>query len=167
MSDEKSREVKYLCTRELNVEFDVKSFLSASTTKLNIESLKLVDADAVFRTTMTVLSDFNLDVNNLMTDNCPVMRGSENGFVKKMSDHCPCVINIDGCGCHKMNLLQKDAAKENTVRQIIAFAERLSNFLDNKPKVQSILHQCQNFIGLNRISDYCGTRFLSLFRVIS
>lgn len=156
-------------TRELKVEFDISSFLSTPNSKISIDSLKLVDADAVFQTSMSVLKDFNLDESNLiylMTDNCPAMRGNQKGFVKQMSEHCPNLLTIDGCGCHKMNLLQKDAIRTNKVADIITFAERLSNFLENKPKIQSILHHYQQLFGLTRISDYCPTRFLSLFYVL-
>lgn len=77
------------------------------------------------------------------------------------------MLDIDGCGCHKMNLVQKDATQSDKVAEIIIFAERLSNFLENKPKVQSILQQCQQMLGLTRINGYCPTRFLSLFNVLN
>ena len=165
-----NREVQYLCTRELKVEFDVSSFVSSANATLSLGSLKLVDADAVYRTTLSVLSDFRLDNQNLiylMTDNCPVMRGSQKGLVSQMKDHCPNMLDIDGCGCHKMNLVQKDATQSDKVAEIITFAEHLSNFLENEPKVQSILQQCQQMLGLTRINGHCPTRFLSLFNVLN
>ena len=165
-----NREVQYLCTRELKVEFDVSSFVSSANATLSLGSLKLVDADAVYRTTLSVLSDFRLDNQNLIylkTDNCPVMRGSQKGLVSQMKDHCPNMLDIDGCGCHKMNLVQKDATQSDKVAEIITFAEHLSNFLENKPKVQSILQQCQQMLGLTRINGHCPTRFLSLFNVLN
>lgn len=102
----------------------------------------------------------------IMTDNCQTMRGSKSGFTTRMKDHCPNLIDVSGCACHQTNLLQRDETKHAKVREIIQFAEKLSHFLESKPKVVSMLHQCEKMLGLTRINQYCPTRFLSLYSVL-
>ena len=60
----------------------------------------------------------------------------------------------------------KEGSKVPVAAQIVTFAEILSNFLDNKPEVTSILKQCEKFLGINRINYVCPTRFLSLFSLV-
>lgn len=47
-------------------------------------------------------------------------------------DGHPNILDIDGCGSHSMNLVQKEAMQLDKVAEIITFAERLSNFLVSK-----------------------------------
>jgi hypothetical protein len=95
------------------------------------------------------------------------MRGETAGVLAKVPEVCPNLIDIDGCGVHKMNLLQKDEIKEPEIKKIIDFAESISSFIEKKPKVQSMLRQAEKYLGLNRINDYCQTRFLSLNNMLT
>ena len=95
------------------------------------------------------------------------MTGRKSGFVTKLTEHCANLVDTGGCICHQGNLLMKEGSKVPVAAQIVTFAELLSNFLDNKPKVTSILKQCEKFLGINRINDLCPTRFLSLFSLVN
>ena len=166
---ENQRVVRYLCTRELEVSFDVEKFLASKKVPYSLDALKLVDSSSLYKTTLEVLQEHGLESRNLlyvMTDNCHVMRGKNSGLVQKMKEVCPRVLDVDGCLCHQGNLAHKDSLKDNVAVEIVEFAERVSNFLDNKPKVLSILKQCEKVLGLNKVGDFCPTRFLSLFCVV-
>ena len=68
-----------------------------------------------------------------------------------------------GCICHTANLLQKDKIQSSTIQSILNFAQCLSRFLYKKPKVKSILYQCENLSNLSRIQDHFPTRFFVTF----
>ena len=80
-----------------------------------------------------------------MTDNCNVMTARKSGFVTKLTEHCVNLVDTAGFICHQGNLLMKEGSKVPVAAQIVTFAELLSNCLDNKPKVTSILKQCEKF----------------------
>ena len=93
------------------------------------------------------MREFELQSTSLifvMTDNCNVMTGRKSGFVTKLTEHCANLVGTAGCICHQGNLLMKEGSKVPVAAQIVTFAELLSNFLDNKPKVTSILKQCED-----------------------
>lgn len=162
------RRLQYLSTENLHVEMDVENFLS-SPSSVTLEDLTLVNSEAILKATLNSLEKFNLDLGNLiflMTDNCNVMTGNRRGFKTLLKEYCPNLMDTTGCVCHTANLLQKDEANSNTIKSIVNFTQCLSNFLDNKPKVKSILQQCENLLNLPRVQDYCPTRFLSLYQVL-
>ena len=72
-----------------------------------------------------------------------------------------------GCSCHQVNLLQKEELRSSisTIPEIVDFIEKLSNFIENSPKIRSLMKLVDNAIGLKRIPDYCPTRFLQLFEI--
>ena len=78
-SDSGSRTIRYLSTKELDVNLDVKDFLSNTSTAVNsLDDLRLVDSEAVLRKTLEVMREFELQSTSLifvMTDNCNVMTG--------------------------------------------------------------------------------------------
>ena len=84
----------------------------------------------------------------------------------RLSEVCSNMIETGGCGIHKMNLLQNGEVKEKEIRSIISFAEKLSNFMENKTKVHSMLRQTEKYLGLCKITDYSPTRFLSLYNML-
>ncbi|MEL7308116.1 MAG: hypothetical protein AAGK05_09780, partial [Pseudomonadota bacterium] len=166
---ENNRQLRYLNTEELEVQFDVEDFLLSSSQSVTLDKLTLVSAENIFKATMQTLEKFNLSPVNLvflMTDNCNVMTGNQKGFKAQMKDYCPNLIETTGCMCHTANLLQKDELNDSTVQDIVNFAKCLSNFLENKPKVRSILKQCEKMLNFSKINDYCPTRFLSLYEVL-
>ena len=151
----------------MHTEIDVESFLEDKMCeKTSLKDLKLVSAEAIYTSTMDVLEEFSLNKSHLvhvMTDNCATMRGVRDGFLTKMKRVCPNMIDIDGCSCHKANLVTK---KFQFVKDVAAFADALSKFVEYKPKVRSILQQCNDLLQVNKIPDYCETRFLNLYLVI-
>jgi len=162
------RRLQYLSTEELHVDLDVEKFLSSSSS-VTLDDMTLVTSENILNATLNTLKKFNLDLGNLiflMTDNCNVMTGNRKGFKTQLKECCPNLMETTGCICHTAHLLQKDEIKSSTIQGIVNFAQHLSNFLDNKSKVKSILHQCEKFLELKRIKDYCPTRFLSLFEVL-
>ena len=162
--------VRYLTTKELHTNIDVKSFLEDSDHKGTLKELKLVSSEAVYECTIDVIDEFSLnhsDLVHVMTDNCTTMRGVREGFVAKIKRDCPNIIDIDGCSCHRGNLITKDVIKSYAfLKQIVVFVEGLSKFVENKPKVRSILQQCSDILQVNQIPDYCETRFLNMYLVI-
>ena len=151
----------------MNVESFLEDDMGEST---SLKDLKLVSSEAIYTCTIGVLEEFSLNQLNLvhvMTDNCSTMRGVRDGFVAKMRRVCPNIIDIDGCSCHKGNLITKELTRKFQIaRDVVAFVEALSNFIENRPKVRSILKQSSDILQVNRIPDYCETRFLNLYLVV-
>ena len=100
-------------------------------------------------------------------NNCSTMRGSKDVFVSKMKTVCNNLVDVEGCSRHQGNLLTKDMIMEFPfVKAVVNFVENLSNFVENKPKVRSILKESSAFLGISRLPDYAETRFLNLYLVI-
>ena len=101
---------------------------------------------------------FSLSLQNVihvMKDNCSTMRGSKDGFVSKMKTVCNNLVDVEGCSSHQGNLLTKDMIKEFPfVKAVVNFVENLSNFVENKPKVRSILKESSAFLGISRLPEY-------------
>ena len=146
------RRVRYLTTIELKTNFDVSAFLTSDSSLKSLDDVKLVSSQAVFDSTIGVLDMFSLSLQNVihvMTDNCSTMRGSKDGFVSKMKTVCNNLVDVEGCSSHQGNLLTKDMIKEFPfVKAVVNFVENLSNFVENKPKVRSILKESSAFLGI-------------------
>ena len=84
------------------------------------------------------MNDFDLDplkLKYLMTDNCHTMRSEKSGLIARFSEVCPNMIDIDGCGVHRMNILHKDkkekekmAIKRETTKQLKQQGPAFSSF---------------------------------------
>lgn len=74
---------------------------------------------------------------------------------------CQNVIDIDGCSCHKGNLIIKELNKKFQIVKDVVFLDALSNFIQNRPNVRSILKQTNDYFQVNKTPDYCETRFLN------
>ena len=148
------RRVRYMTTIELKTNFDVSAFLTSDSSLKSLDDVKLV-------------SLLLQNVIHVMTDNCSTMRGSKDGFVSKMKTVCNNLVDVEGCSSYQGNLLTKDMIKEFPfVKAVVNFVENLSNFVENKPKVRSILKESSAFLGISRLPDYAETRFLNLYLVI-
>lgn len=167
------RKNHFLNAVELEIKVTSDDILGVSSKK-SLADFHLLDSETVFHATVQTVQQFDLDVLNLrylMTDNCSIMQGAKTGFVEKMKGICPNLVSIPGCASHQVNLLQKDTLNSSEpnhliISEIVTFVQNLSNFVENSPKVRSLLKQMDNLIGLRQIPDYCPTRFLQFFEIL-
>ena len=155
-----------MSTKELDVNLDVKEFLSNTSTAVNsLDDLRLVDSEAVLRERLEVMREFELQSTSLifvMTDNCNVMTGRKSGFVTKLTEHCANLIDTAGCICHQGNLLMKEGSKVLVAAQIVTFAELLSiiQYSIDNPTVQRALNNLDTEAIKNIIVSW--NRFIEL-----
>ena len=84
-----------------------------------------------------------------------------------MKNVCPNILDIDGCSSHQGNLLSKDLVKKfSFVMSIVHFVEKLSNYLESKPKVRSIMQQCSAILDVKKVPEYSDTRFLNMYTIV-
>ena len=77
-----------------------------------------------------------------MTDNCNTMIGGKTGFMTKVRETYPNVVEFTGCRSHLSNLLQKSEVNIfDTYNDIIRFCEAFSTFIVQSPNAQSVLKQ--------------------------
>ena len=91
---------------------------------------------------------------------------------KAKCKYCPGKLIDIKCGSQAVMIKEAHMNKAHMIKEfpfvkaVVNFVENLSNFVENKPKVRSILKESSAFLGISRLPDYAETRFLNLYLVI-
>lgn len=109
---------------------------------ITLNELRPIDSLTIFDEIMDVMKTFDLDTKDLHND--PAIALQLLCLARKSWwSLCQnkCVLTIPVCSSHHTHLLGKVKHKYSVVQSIVDFLSSLSNFIDNSPKVRSILNQ--------------------------